>query len=64
MLGTLFSPVEVALEHLNKRLDAAKIRVCSVLNTDAADCLLVVILAYSPGSLRQKTYYQANAAFS
>ena len=64
MLETLFSAIEVALEHLNRMLDAAKIRVCSVVNTDVADCLLVAILAYSPGSLRQKTYYQANAVFS
>jgi hypothetical protein len=64
MLGTLFSVIEVAFEHLNGRLDAAKIRVCPILNTDVADCLLVAILPYSPGSLRQKTYYQANAAFS
>jgi hypothetical protein len=64
MLGSLFSAIEVALEHLNGMLDGAKIRVCSIVNTDVADCLLVAILPYSPGSLRQKTFYQANAVFS
>jgi hypothetical protein len=56
MLGPLFSAVEVAREHLDGMLDAPKTRVCSVLNTDVADCLLAAILPYSPGSLRQKTY--------
>jgi hypothetical protein len=45
MLGPLFSAIEVAREHLNGRLHAAKIRVCSVMNTGVADCLLVAILA-------------------
>lgn len=48
MLGPLFSAVEVAREHLNRMLDAAKIRVCSVVNTDVADCLLVAILPCRP----------------
>ena len=64
MLGTLFSVIEVAFEHLSRRVDAAKIRVCSVLYTDVADCVLVAILPYSPGSPPQKTYHQANAVFS
>jgi hypothetical protein len=64
MLETLFSAIEVALEHLNRMLDAAKIRVCSVVNTDLADCLLVAILPCHPVWLRQKTYSRVNAAFS
>jgi hypothetical protein len=40
MLVPPFSAVEVAREHLNRRLDAAKIGVCSIVNTDVADCLL------------------------
>jgi hypothetical protein len=34
MLGPLFSAVEVARERLNRMLDAAKTRVCSVVHTD------------------------------
>jgi hypothetical protein len=40
MLGPLFSAIDVARERLDSMLDAAKIRVCSVVNTDVADCLL------------------------
>jgi hypothetical protein len=40
MLGPLFSAIDVARERLDRMLDAAKIRVCSVVNTDVADCLL------------------------
>jgi hypothetical protein len=56
ILGPLFSAVEVACEHLNRMLDAARIRVCSVVNTEGADSLLVAILACRPGWLRKKTY--------
>src|ERR1700730_3030769 len=48
MLGPLFSAVEVARERLTSMLDAAKIRVCSVVHTDVADCLLVAILPTPP----------------
>jgi hypothetical protein len=37
-------------------LDAAKIRVCFVVNTDVADCLLVAILPCRPSWLRKKNY--------
>ena len=42
MLGPLFSAV--AREHLKSMVDAERIRVCSVVNTDLAYCLLVAIL--------------------
>ena len=44
MLGPLFSAVEVARERLNRMLGAAKIRVCTVVDTDVPDCLFVAIL--------------------
>ena len=43
MLGPLFSAVDVACEHHNEMLVAAKIRVCSVVYTGAADCMIVAI---------------------
>jgi|SRR6266852_4257024 hypothetical protein len=64
MLGPLFSAVEVAREHLNRILDAAKIGVCTVVDTDVADCLFVAILHSRSGWLRKKNYYRVNAAFS
>jgi hypothetical protein len=38
-------------------LDAAKIRVCSVVNTDEADGLLVAILPYHPGWAHAATLF-------
>ena len=43
MLGTLFFRLRASCEHLNRMIDAVKIRVCSVVNTGLADCLLVAI---------------------
>jgi hypothetical protein len=56
MLEPLFFAVEVARKHLNKMLDAAKIRVCTVVNTDAAGCLLVDDTAVPPVWLRKKNH--------
>jgi hypothetical protein len=64
MLGPLFSAVDVARERLNRMVDAAKIRVCPVVYTDVADCLLVAILPCRPGSLWKKSYYRVNTVFS
>jgi hypothetical protein len=41
MLGSLFCAIEVACERLNRRLDASKIRVCTVVNTYVADVFVV-----------------------
>ena len=48
MLGPLFSALAVARGRLKSMLDAAKIRVCTVMNTGAADCLLFAMLAGLP----------------
>ena len=48
----------------NRMLDAAKIRVCSVVNTDVADCLLVAIPPCCQDWLRMKNCQGAIAAFS
>ena len=42
-------------------LDAAKIHVCSVVNTGAADCLLVTILPCRPGWFRKKNYQRVSS---
>lgn len=42
--GPVFCAFEVARGRLNTRLAAAKIRVCSVPNTEGADCLLAAKL--------------------
>jgi ABC-type Mn2+/Zn2+ transport system permease subunit len=56
--------VEVAREHHKGMLDVAKNRVCSVVNTDVADCLLVATLPCRPACLRKKNYEFVNAALS
>ena len=42
---------------LDGMLDAAKIRVCPVLYSNVADCLLVAIPPCRPGWLRKKNYF-------
>ena len=44
MPGLLFSAIEVACEHLNSRLNVAKIGVCSVVDSDVANRHFVAIL--------------------
>jgi len=62
--GHFFLQLRLHVNTFDGMLDAAKIRVCSVVNTNVSDYLLVTILPCCPGWLRKKNYERINAAFS
>ena len=47
----------------DRMLDAARIHVCSVVNIDVENCLLVTIPPCRPGLLRKKNWQRVHAAF-
>jgi hypothetical protein len=62
--GRVFLLLRLHVSTSNGILDAAKFHICSVVNTDVADCLLVTILPCQPRWLGKKYYPHASAAFS
>jgi hypothetical protein len=61
MLGPLFSAIDVAPERPNSMLAAAKVRVCSVVNTDVA---AVRLPRYCLAAAPEEKLLACNAAFS
>jgi hypothetical protein len=55
MLAPLFSAFEVARKRLNRMLNAARIRVCPVVDTEVEECLLVAILLRPQAGSGRKT---------